>query len=380
MKKILRFMRSMRFGIILLITIAILCVLATVLNMESIYHSWYFITLFALLSANLVLCSVLRVRGIGARRRALLEKAKTSEMWISLPMEKQETWLKRNAFKKHESSAYLRFGAGMFGSFITHLALMLLLIAAACNFMLADKNDYSIFVGDSVHLTDGTSLMVDAFSTEGERGETLYTSEVTATLPDGSMQRAEIRVNYPVRIGRYKVYQQAFSTCAVIGVRTGIGQPEERVCLDDSAFLSLDGTNGIYYIQLFGNVIEDETGVQVSSSGDLICPAYEIQKATGSAQESGLVYPGTTLEVGGVYYTMYEPERYPILRVKIQPEWTLWFLYLAFALMVTGLFLCFFHTPVAAVRRGDGIGFAADKDIDDWVESKRLEAKEDESC
>ena len=380
MKKALRFARSMRFGVILLTAIAVLCALATALQMESIYHSWYFITLFALLCVNLMFCSVLRVRGIGVKKRALLEKARKSELRIPIPEEKQEQWLRRNTFRRQKQGCYLRFAAGFFGSFITHIALMLLLIAAVCNFTLSEKNDYNVFVGDSVELTDGTLLRVDAFSTEDENGETLYRSAIIATLPDGTTEEAETLVNYPARIGRYKVYQQSYANAAVIGVRTGIDEPEERVCLDDSAFLSLDGERGIYYVQMFGNVIEDENGIAVSNSQELIHPAYEVQVLDGKAEESGLVYPGTTLEAGGVYYTMYAPESYPGLCVKTQPEWTLWLLYLSFALMILGLYLCFFHVPVAAACGGDGIRFAADKDIGDWVEEKRLETEGKETC
>ena len=61
MKKVFGFLRSMRFGMILLVLIAILCIAATAFRNDAIYRSWYFIALFAMLSINLMLCSVLRV-------------------------------------------------------------------------------------------------------------------------------------------------------------------------------------------------------------------------------------------------------------------------------------------------------------------------------
>ena len=42
MKKIYQFLCSMRFGMILLLLIAALCIAATALGMDSIYTSWYF--------------------------------------------------------------------------------------------------------------------------------------------------------------------------------------------------------------------------------------------------------------------------------------------------------------------------------------------------
>ena len=380
MKKVLGFARSMRFGILLLTAIGILCLLATVLKMDAIYHSWYFIALFALLCFNLLLCSVLRFKGVGGIKRALIEKAARSEIRFSVPADKQNEWLRRHHFKAQPDGAYLRCGAGMLGSFVTHVALLLVLIGAVCNFTFAEKQDYSIFVGDSVELTDGTRLRVDSFKTENDSGDTEYESTLSALLPDGSETNAVTRVNYPAKIGRYKVYQQNFANAAVIGVKTGVDEPEEKVTLDEPAFLSLDGETGIYYVQLFGNVIEGEAGVAMTDSSELIHPAYEIQVFDGTTEESGLVFPGTTLEAGGVYYTAYEPQSYPGLRVKSQPEWTLWFLYIAFGLMIVGLYLCFFHVPVSAALQGDAIAVAGAKDINDWAEQIRLETEENLKC
>lgn len=374
MKKVWQFARSMRFGVILLTAIGVLCVLATVFDMEVIYHSWYFVVLFALLCVNLLLCSVIRVKNIGAQKRSLLQRAGESELQIPMPAERQQDWLKRRRFREQDGGVYLRCGAGFFGSFITHVALMLLLAAAVCNFTLAQKSDYSIFVGESATLEDGTVLRVDDFAAKDENGSLQYRSSIHAVLPDGSEQDEAVRVNYPAHIGKYKIYQQNYSNAAVIGVRTGIDEPEELVRLDDSAFLSLDGENGLYYITMYGNVIEDEAGVAVSASPELINPAYEVQLVNREGGESGLVYPGTTLEAGGIYFTMCEPESYPGLLVKSQPEWTLWFLYLSFALMLLGLYLCFFHVPVSAVPDGKKAIFVAGrKDIGDWVENETEE-------
>ena len=48
MKKLYRFFCSMRFGMILLLLIAVLCVAATVTGRDSIYSSPLFIALFAI--------------------------------------------------------------------------------------------------------------------------------------------------------------------------------------------------------------------------------------------------------------------------------------------------------------------------------------------
>ena len=104
MKKIWNFLRSMRFGVILLLLIALCSVAGSIipqqrevayyaenytqfhptilaLQLDNIFESWYFIVLLALLCLNLMLCSILR--GVSlmrdhrfAQRAGLLPDAK----------------------------------------------------------------------------------------------------------------------------------------------------------------------------------------------------------------------------------------------------------------------------------------------------------------
>ena len=62
---------------------------------------------------------------------------------------------------------------------------------------------------------------------------------------------------------------------------------------------------------------------------------------------------------------------YPGLRIKTQPEWAMWILYLSFVLMTVGLYLCFFHVPAAAVVRGDGIALKCPKDAESLEDALR---------
>ena len=72
-------------------------------------------------------------------------------------------------------------------------------------------------------------------------------------------------------------------------------------------------------------------------------------------------------------FTFYEPEAFPGLRIKTQPDWALWLLYASFAVMTAGLYLCFFHIPEAAQIKPDGIALAGRKDISMQIEHYRAE-------
>ena len=312
MKKLLRFLGSMRFGMILLCLIALLCLAAASAGMSFIYSSWYFISLFVMLGLNLFFCSVIRVFRMKKNRRTI-------------------------------------------GSFLIHFSMLLLMIAAGCVFTLSRTEDITILPENTCELPDGTVLFLEDFSMENEEGETRYLSSLSAQFPDGASARGEVTVNHPHKFGRYKIYQQSYSYAAVIGVKTEEDPREELVWLEEPAFLSLDGENGIYYSQMFANAVEENGEVKVSGSGEMIHPAYEVRVIDGGRDSTGLVYPGMTVFAGGVSYLFHDPGAYPGLRIKTQPEWTLWLLYLSFAMMLCGLYLCFFNDSKALSENSTGL-------------------------
>lgn len=373
MKKIYQFIRSMRFGMILLTFIGVLCVIATVKENAEIYSSWYFILLFVMLGLNLTLCSVLRARRFRAQRQVLLRRAIITEP--TLVPDNPEEWLQKHHFKRQDDG-YLKHRAGFLGSFLTHSSMLLLMLSAALIFTYAERQDISICVGDKTELSDGTQLTVEAFSLEDETGKAEYTSTFSVRLPDGSETNGIVQVNHPLRAGRYTVYQQNYAYAAVLGIKTAEDESEELIRLDEPAFLTLDGENGIYYSQMFGNTVEEGGEVRVSHNSEIIHPAYEVRITEYGREQTGLVYPGTTITAGGMFCTFYEPEAYPGFQIKTQPEWALWMLYGSFVIMTAGLFLCFFHVPEAAYIKPDGITIVGQKDITMQIEEYREEIRQ----
>ena len=362
----------MRFGILLMFLIGVLCVIATISGNEKIYSSWYFILLFATLGLNLTLCSVVRVLNTGGQKQALMRKAANSETVIAT--KDAEKWLKAHHFRKTDCG-YIKHEPGFYGSFLTHASILLLMISAACIFALSEKKEFSVCVGDTAELSDGTLLTVDAFSLEDENGMPEYTSTVHVQLPDGTEAGGIIQVNHPLRIGKYKLYQQSYAYSAVLGIRTDVDAAEEALKLDEPAFLSLDGQNGLWYSQMFGNVTEKDGEILVSHGTEIINPAYEVSVIENGSEQPGLIYPGTTVEVADVFYSFYPPEAYPGLTAKTQPDWALWLLYLSFATITVGLYLCLFVIPEAAQVKTDGISLAGRKDISMQIDRYLVEQK-----
>ena len=347
----------MKFGIVLLFLIGILCIIATIFEIGSIYSSWYFVSLFVFLIFNLFFCSVVRVKNISLWKNNLLEQAKKG--YANIGVAEAEKWLKNHGFKRC-GDVYIRNGFGLYGTFIVHLAVLFVMLAAACIFTFSDYIDYVIPVGTSQILEDGTLITVESFSMVDENEDVEYKSDIVIETTDAAAEKYEVLVNHPVSFGCYKIYQQNYVYAASIGVKTDVGE-EEMVYLDEPAFLSLDDMNGICYLSLFTDVAEEDGEIRVTHSSDLINPAYEIKVIKKENVEYKLAYPGSVIEVGGVTYAFYEPEICTGLRIKKYSQWSMIMLYTSFVMLLVGLYSCLFCDSEAAAIKENGISFVSRK-------------------
>ena len=238
MKKVVQYLRSMRFGILLLILIAALSVVGTVipqgrevawyaqtysgahpailfLKLNDVFNSWYFLLLMVLLGLNLTLCSLVRIRSVVEAKRKEKETLLKQPESFALTEQQREQVLNglramRCREETHGTSRIFRKNSfGRYGSFITHLSILLTLIFGAGALYLPTSVDRNCLPGGSVFMDDGTEIAVESFRIENEEGRLDFTSELTVTLPDGrSSGLQEIKVNHPFSFGSWKIYQQ----------------------------------------------------------------------------------------------------------------------------------------------------------------------------
>ena len=150
----------MRFGLLLLALIAVCSVIGTVipqgreiawyaqtyksfhgtilmLKLNDVFHSWYFELLLVLLGLNLTLCSLLRIRSVRAIHKKEKEYLLTAPATLTLPLsEEQKEYVVKSLRAMHcreeklgDAVIFSKNGFGRYGSFITHLSILLILIA-----------------------------------------------------------------------------------------------------------------------------------------------------------------------------------------------------------------------------------------------------------
>ena len=410
MKKLFSFLRSMRFGILLLALIAALSVVGTVipqgkeiawyaetysdfhgtillLKLHDVFHTWYFQLLLALLALNLILCSVLRIRKVRQAAESEKGKAPTAGTRFSMTTE-QAAYVGENLRAMRcreetmgETRVFRKNGFGRYGSFITHVSILLTLCFGALALYIPKTIDRNCMPGESLTMDDGTVIRVDSFRIEDSTGRLDFTSELEVRLPDGKESGVqEISVNHPMSFGAWKIYQQTYGTAGRIKVTNLETGGEDTITVNDLVFLSLDGVNGLWYLALYPDMIRDPSGnvtLISNMSGSYPNPVYSVQTASDGVYTPILAFPGETLQVNELQYTFEDPLEYPGLRIKHTPGIVNALLVGSFLLMIAGLYITFFCQPVVVALEETGCLVAGPKPegmrlkVEEWMMERK---------
>ena len=379
----------MRFGIILLILIAICSVIGSViqqgqnvsyyaqnygtlhgiiliLGLNNIFKQWYFALLLILLCINLTLCSIVRISAVikGDKNASLSAANAPDTVYLtSAGIKKLEEYL-RNIKCKEETSGsakvFSRGSIGRYGTFITHVAILLTVIFGALALYLPNTVDKTCFPGESITAQDGSVISVETFRIEDETGSLDFTSTIQVTSPSGKQSGIrEISVNHPLSFGNLKIYQQTYGTAGSVTVTDLETGAQDDFILNEVSFLSADGLNGLWYQTVYPGYIKDEDGTMTlitSTSGSYTDPVYEFQTLSDGEFTPVLAFPGESVQVMGLEFTFNNPVEYPGLRIKYTPTIVNVLLIISFLLMIAGLYITFFM-PVILVKT-DSEGYA----------------------
>ena len=404
MKKFLSFIRSMRFGIILLLLIALCSVAGTVipqgreiawyaqtyrsfhgtillLQLNKVFQSWYFILLLVLLGVNLILCSATRLKALLRSGSLGGEKAARLPDQQSLTKAERELVLEQMRAQRcreeqfGDTAVFTKHALGRYGSFITHLSILLTLIFGALALYTPTVVDRDCMPGESISLDDGTQIHVYDFQLTDETGRLDYLSRLQITLPDGRESGEKtVKVNYPVSFGPYKIFQQSFGTAGSLTVENLENGAKDDFTLTELSFLSLDGRNGLWYEVLYPDYIKAPSGeitLFTITEGSYPNPIYQVQLLSDGQYTPVLAVPGDQLEVMGLRFTFNPPVEYPGLRIKHVSTLFNALLIASFCLMILSLYITFFLEPVLVKVGPEGYAVGGPK-----PERPRLELEE----
>ncbi len=385
----------MRFAIILLVILAAACcagsmvtqgqsfewyaqrygernaALILTLHLDDAFHSWWFITISAFLSLNLILCNIIRFprlierwRTEGQSEPSVFTEGDVSAAGISDPAAgfralRMPSPVSCAGPDGKEAFYAVRNRAGLWGAWVCHLGILLLIVGFSLGQM--TQKQYSAYgvPGDSRALGDtGLIVTIDDFRIGLREDDTVeqYTSDITVRrVSDGESRSGSVSVNHPATLFGLKFYQNSTGWAAKVSVSEG-GEPlqEEVVCAGE--FLRVkDKPDLVIYLNAFYPDLVMDGGMPSTATGSLNNPAY-LYSVYFQNQIIGMniLMPDEVLTIDDYTVTFSEPQTYTMLQVK-QDSFT--FLALIGGILITaGLFLAFYIQPssVWAVREEDG--------------------------
>lgn len=342
------------------------------LRLFNVFHTLWFRILIGLLTANIIVCSINRWKGIWTTafrtrirmgdaffQHARFNASMTAQMPAAAAAERARRALSRARYRvvtqTDEGAVALyadRYRLSRFGTYLSHLSLVLILAGTVIGGLWGFHDDeFIIPEGTTRDVGRGTGLSVelveftDEYDVQGPPKD--FRSEIVIYKDGAEVKRGILRVNSPMGYDGVRFFQSFFGQTAVMDIKDDTG----AVLFHDSvplAWLTRDGSRPIGSFQLPEKnlavyVIGPRTG-----ETDPMVPAGEMRvemytQSSGTLATAENLTQGETKELAGLSVTFVRESRFTGLQVAKDPGVKL--IWIAAALMIIGLAMMFYFPP-----------------------------------
>ena len=308
LQSLLRFLRSMRFSFVLLFAIIAACIAGSV--KPGVFTSWWFLLLAGLLCLNLILCSV-------SRFPAILKAWKASG-------------------KK---------SIGMWGSWITHLGMLLLITGFVAGQYTSKEESFYGIAGSSQPVgNSGLFAAIDSFEVKIREDNTVeqYTAGLTISNAGGISKSGSASVNHPFEAFGYSFYQDSMGWATYVDIYKS-EQPvkTDLICAGEYTFPDDHPGLVLMFNKFYPDLEKSENGGYISKTPLMNNPhsLYTVYH-NGSVLGMGLAAPGTPVDAGDYRFVMRDPVEYTLIVAKKDP--TVWLVGTSAVVLLIGLFISFY--------------------------------------
>lgn len=354
------------------------------LQLFNVFHSVVFRTLLGLLTVSIVVCTMSRWRAIWnttfhtrvRMTEAFFSHARYNAQFVAaMPADEAAERVRkvlagsRYRVKKESSETSVAvFGDrnrfSRFGTFLSHLAIVLILIGAIVGGIWGFKDpEFIVAEGATRDLGLGTNISVrldhfaDEYYVDGPPKD--YRSDVVLLDHGKEVKSGTIRVNSPLRYKGIAFHLAFFGQSAVMKVQDAAG----TVFFEDNVPLAgrtNDGLRPVGYFEVPGHDLTAFIIGPASGADDPAIPAGEMRVELFN-QDASVATPanliqGTPAAVAGLTFTFERESRFSGLKVVKDPGVNI--IWAAGALMFVGLVALFYLPPrrlwALCIRRADG--------------------------
>lgn len=379
----LRFLASMKFGMLLLGLLALYATAGTLipqgqtisyyrenysstlffiiekLKLFEVYDSIYFISLTALLTLNLLFCTIRRIPSARTQYqkegnaslhlkknhqvvKELNEGANPKELLKSLGFRKIKE-LEEQGQKIYFSS---RRRAGYFGSTFVHLGLLFIIAAFALGKIMGYESFVRGIPGDLLPV-ESTSYTLslqdfDIFYREDYSIQQYLSSVEVLDEGETVKKRGDTSVNHPLSFEGYRVYQYGTGWMMDLIIRKQ-GEEILRDRFYQGDFKTFGESLVLEFRSFYPDFIVSE-GMPYTKTPFLNRPrALYVLYENGRSVDMNVAGPGQTISYGDYTMELYEPRLYTVLQIVKDPGAV--YAGLGGFLMLAGLFLTFYYVP-----------------------------------
>jgi len=357
-KKIYAFLKSMKFGLILLGLLCLISIVGSVvpqgreeafyLNNYSplwsqliisfkaydIYHSREFIVLFSALALNLFLCSTVRFKNVINKMKKLSSSPTKEKLKNPITTEKYSSidninhiftsqGFKNISHKKDDSTEVYystKNKIGYLGSWLIHIGILSIIVFygyGQYTFI-----DTAVFgVPGSIQEVEGTDYIMNindfdiVYRDDGSVQQ--YITDGTLTDKDGNnLVSGEIYVNNPMRYSGYTFYQHSTGWASEVNVNKGEENLGNEVVYDGTAYVNDDEYIAIQMHHFYPDFVATETGF-ASKSNEMNNPKILYSLFYGGQRVvMNVASPGEDINWQDFSFNFTNPQRYTYLSVN----------------------------------------------------------------
>ena len=207
------------------------------MGLDDVFHCWWFAVLTMFLCANLLGCNLLRFPSLYRQTKTGFSLERRLSVWDGEPetviSQQPEILFERMGFRhvqtvEHDGIEYryaVRNRAGLWGAWLTHLGMLIIIVGFALGQMATVKYTVYGVPGQTKPVADtGYALTIDDFNVALRADETVeqYTSTLTLTdIATGESRSGETSVNHPLSLFGMKLYQNSTGWAANVQIWKG---------------------------------------------------------------------------------------------------------------------------------------------------------------
>ena len=387
LKKLWKFLSSMKFALILLLLIVAACVLGSVIpqgeslswytqtygprtgaliygtGLDDVFRCTWFLVLTVILCANLLLCNLLRLPQLLQRWRAAAdpEKVCRGKAAVTVPgVADPEAVFARLRMPKPlraEQDGKARLFAcknriGIWGAWVCHLGILLLIVGFTLGQFSREEYTVTGVPGQTLPLGDtGYQVTIDDFDIAWNDSGTpaQFTAKVTMRSPAGETQSGSVSVNEPGRLFGYSLYQNSTGTAARLTVRVNGEVVQDEILLAGQYLVPMGSSAAIIFDGYDPAALFDDGKTRAVYDYTVYDMNRNVVSASTSQLEGEIAIKTESYEV-----RFSEAQNYTLLQVK-RDSWT-WLALAGGLITLLGLILAFYlqTRQLWALQEADG--------------------------